>query len=242
MPSGQPSFRARYKFFPNKVKLVAGLCWVHPNSKTETETLLLPAFLQKCRPVLKVLRCLRRLLTLSKQWGGESFQSLWETIPLFSQDALRSSYRVGKNIPGEFNYQLLNSSAILGGDSAHALRMRQLSAPGARPGRAGSAWRSQRSAPCRSRTRTRAGRRGLVRLTCSGHPHGLPESRPGPVGGGSPAVRGELRPRASGSLGTRVAAGGGGAQTQRTLGSRPPPACLARWDAPRGMPGWKECF
>lgn len=73
MPSGQPSFRARYKFFPIKVKLVAGLCWVHPNSKTETETLLFPVFLQKCRPVLKVLRCLRRLLTLGKQWGGESF-------------------------------------------------------------------------------------------------------------------------------------------------------------------------
>lgn len=120
--------------------------------------------------------------------------------------------------------------------------MRELGAPAVRPERAGSAWRSQRSAPCGSRLRTRAGRRGLVRLTCSGHPHGLAESRPGPVGGGSPAVREELRPRASGSLGTRVAAGGGGAQTQRTQGARPRLARLGRWGAPRGMSGWNGCF
>ena len=78
-PSGQPSFRARYKFFPNKVNLVAGLCWVHPNSKTETKTLLLPVLLQKW-PVLKVLRCLRRLLTLSKRWGGGVFSNLCERL------------------------------------------------------------------------------------------------------------------------------------------------------------------
>ena len=46
------------------------------------------------------------------------------SIALFSQDALRSTYRVGKNILGALNYQRLNSSAIPRGDSAHALRMR----------------------------------------------------------------------------------------------------------------------